>query len=202
MPLHVGILSPVVPVTREAFGPDGKGTIVAQVDGAGNGFSSLGLLFTDGDRLWTHPGLLTPENRPRRLTWYRLTLEDGQVTMRQDMTRASGYQDARVFRVPPLAVTSTPVDTLVRLIDALRGMHGRCACGDGCLHGNDRPGALGLRDAVLVELERHSGTLLAVCGPCYDALAAEDTHLRDEQTIIDGRRILAHAALQIVTLPG
>lgn len=196
MGLQIGLLSPVIPVTRDVFGPDGKGEIVAQVDGAGNGFSSLGLLFTDGDQLWTHPGLLTPENKPRRLTWYRLTFEDGQVTMRQDATRASGYKDPRVLRAPPLVVSTTPVDGLLMLVHHIGLQFGVCARLDTCTGARGRK--LDLRRSVLAERRRYSGEVDALCGHCYDELAAQDAHLRDERTVIDGRRILPHAALQIL----
>lgn len=202
MPLQIGALSPIIPVTREVFGPEGKGSVVAQVDRASAGPDAVGLLFTDGRDLWTHPGLLTEENRLKGLCWYRLSLEGAEVVMRQDPTRASGRTDARTFRAPPLTLASTPVDALVRLIATVDRQRGRCGCGDGCQHENDRMDAIRFRDAVLVELERHSGRFQAVCGRCYDALAAQDTRMRDEQTMIDGRRILPHAALQILASPG
>lgn len=200
MGLQIGLLSHVIPVTREAFGPDGKGTIVAQVDFAGCGEDPVGLLLTDGRDLWTHPGLLSAENRLKGLTWYRLTLEGDEVVMRHEPERASARTDPRVFRAPPLVLVSTPVDNLVRLIRRIAEQDGRCHFGEAC------PGARGhsldWRRSVLAEPRRYSGELVAMCGHCYDALTAQDTAIRDEHTAFDGRRALPHAALQILSLPG
>ncbi len=201
MGLQIGLLSPVIPVTREAFGPDGKGTIVAQVDFACCGEDPVGLLLTDSRDLWTHPGLLSAENRLKGLTWYRLTLEGDEVVMRHEPERFSARTDPRVFRAPPLVLASTPVDNLARLVRRIAEQDGRCHFGGACAGARDRP--LDWRRSVLAEPARYSGWgLVAMCGRCHDALTAQDVAIRDEHTAFDGRRALPHAALQVTALPG
>lgn len=195
MALQIGLLQRVLPITAELLG---NGPVRGQVDFAFSGETPLGPLLTDGGPvLWIHPGLFDRAQKLRQFCTYELSLEDNVVVMRQ--AAGSAVQDSRVFRASPLAVETTPVDNLLMLVDALRRQEGRCASGDGC-DGSDLPNALGPRTAVLAERQRYSNNLVAMCGSCYDGAVKADSELPD-RTVMDGRRLLPHAALQILTKP-
>jgi hypothetical protein len=192
------------PITREVFGPDGKGTISGEVEIAVRNLKGLdefvGNVLTDGQTLWTHPVLLPRGNDLRRSMWYRLTLERGKVVMRQDKDRTSVGTDDRVFRAPPLRLATVPADALVTLVERLAEQGGLCEHPQ-CLdrtHGFP----IGWRDGVLIMDGRYGKRGGVVCGACYDALAAKDAGLRDERAVFDGRRLFPHAVLQLLALPG
>lgn len=200
MAVQIGILQRVIPLTREAFGPVGRDQISAQfVDEAYSLDTYVGPIFMNGGPdLYVHPGLTTEDNALRVYCIYRFTLEGGEIVVQQH--GSSAVKDDRVFRVPPVKLASTPVDNLARLIEQLRHQEGRCGCGDGCIGEADRRGHLTWRRGVLVG-PRHLGDFLVLCGSCYDGIVGQDAKYLD-RTVIDGRRILPHAALQVLAFPG
>ncbi len=195
MPLQIGMLQRVLPITAELLG---MGPIRGQVDNACSGETPLGPLLTDGGPvLWTHPSLFDRAQKLRQFCTYELSLEDNVVVMRQ--AAGSAVHDSRVFRASPLAVETTPVDNLLMLVDTLRHQKGRCAVGDSCF-ARDFPNALGPRNTVLAERQRYSNNLVVMCGSCYDDAVKSDPKLSG-RTVMDGRRLLPHAALQILAKP-
>lgn len=196
MALQIGLLQRVIPITTELLG---NGPVRGQVDFAFSGETPLGPMLTDGGPdFWIHPGLFDRAQKLRSFCTYQISLEDDVVVMRQDAR--STVQDSRVFRASPLSVETTPVDNLLLLMDALRHQEGRCASGDGCQGAMDLRGTLNPRAAVLAERQRYSDNLVAICGACYDEAVKADAGLFD-RTVMDGRRLLPHAALQILAKP-
>ena len=199
MVLATGEATVFTPLTAEVFGEDGgrvlHGTIepVARPEEA-----STGLAFcVDGNReLFTHPDLLERVSREHgyAMFWFKVTLEDGQLTVREWPAHGPDPHGEVLYTAPPLELTPTTIDALMLFTRIIGRQEERCArdMGGECEGAGERE--LDPRRAVMVwwkGRERRS----VLCAHCFKGLNdAEREYLIVE---IDGRKLPLHGAVSI-----